>query len=314
MQSIKNTLVSVFLCLSTSAWAGVVEIVVPFNPGGTTDIVGRYISKILTDSGITNIVTNKPGAQGLIGTRYVVDHPNKQTTLLILGTGPGLYAPLLSDKPPYDVHQDFQMVASVATDSVVAIVSASNPINDVKTLIDHLRQRPGQMTFGHGASSHRFAGLLFLDRTKTLAIDVPYNGANPVAMAVAGNHIDFGFVDYTAARALHRDGKIKIIGIASTDRHHQEKDIKTFREQGIDFEQQAWFLVAAPRGIDPETIQKFNKIINDALKKDTSSTVYTDMSLMIKSPGETSQFLLTQYALYQRFIESIKEDQKKSQK
>jgi len=314
MIRIRIFFVILFSFVFLPARADVIEIVVPFGPGGTTDIVGRYVSNILTNAGITNIVRNKPGAQGVIGTRSVVDTTKKNTTLLILGTGPGLYAPLLLDVPPYDVQADLKMVASVATDSVVAIVSASSPVNDVKTLIDQLKQQPGQMTFGHGAPSHRFAGLLFLDRTKTQAIDVPYNGANPVALAVAGNHIDFGFVDYTAARALHREGKIKIIGIASTARHHQEKDVKTFQEQGIDFEQQAWFLIAAPRGMDFENIQRFNKIINDAIKKDTSSIVYTDMLLMIKSPDETTQFLVTQYKLYRQFIESVKENQKKSLK
>lgn len=294
------------VCAMANANA-VIDIVVPNPPGGTTDMVGRHISKILTDADIANVILNKPGAQGTIGTKFAATVDNKNSTLLILGTGPGMYAPLTLTSPPYNVLQDFEFIVAVATDPIVAIVPGHSGIDSISKLTKSLHNSQSQLRWGHGATSQRFAGVTFLSKINATGVEVPYNGANKVVMDIAGGHLDVAFVNYTEAKEMAKNNRIKIIAIATDQRHPHALDIKTFREQGVNFEMQAWFVVVGPRGISPLLITKINQAVVKFTQQDQNSWVATNMNVIVGTPAQARNFVKEQYQQHQTSIKKLQQ-------
>lgn len=293
---------SIILSVSVAIHASTFEIIVPNPPGGTTDIIGRYVSKILSDANVPNIVQNKTGAQGTIGARLVAKTTNKNSTLLILGTGPGLYAPLLMTVPPYNVLEEFEMIATVATDSIVIIVPGTSAIISANDLVKKIKTSNLSLMYGHGAASQQFAGIEFLHKINATATEVPFNGAAPTVLAVASGLLDFAFVNYTEAKELASSGKIRIIGIASKNRP-KDQLIKTFKEQDIDFEAQAWFMLVASKGIDLSTVETLNDIVSRAIRQDKTSYVATELTLIGGTAKNAKDFINNQYQKYGTVIE-----------
>jgi tripartite-type tricarboxylate transporter receptor subunit TctC len=303
----KSLSVILFLCAAFPALAdNTFKLIVPNPPGGSTDIVGRYIANILNNANIPTVVLNKSGAQGTIGAKSVAKTSNVQNTLLLLGTGPGLYAPLMMDPAPYNVLEEFDMVATIASDSIVIIVPGTSEIRDAKQLVQAIRKAEQPLRYGHGAMSQKFAGIVFLDKIKASAIEVPFNGASQTVLAVASETLEFGFVNYTEAKNQAAAGLVRIVGIASKSRHPNEPKIKTFIEQGIEFEHQAWFTVVAPKGMNQHTIEKLNAIITKSMENDKNSVISTEMIPMINNVTESKLFINNQYKMYQSLIENVK--------
>jgi tripartite-type tricarboxylate transporter receptor subunit TctC len=310
MKTFYKFVTGVVLSCGLLAHAGTFEIVVPNPPGGTTDIVGRYVSKILNDANIPNVVQNKTGAQGTIGARTVAKTANKNSTLLILGTGPGLYAPLMMDPAPYNVQEDFEMIATIASDSIVIIVPGTSAIVSADDLVKKIKTSPEPLLYGHGAVSQKFAGIEFLHKINATATEVPFNGAPPAVLAVASGSLDFALVNYTEAKELATAGKIRIIGIASRTRP-KDQSIKTFREQGIDFEAQAWFMLVAPKGVDTDIVHTLNQTVTRAIKQDRTSYVATEMTPMTGTAKDAKDFVDTQYRRYSAVIERVRSQSNK---
>ena len=296
-----------FACGVTSVSAvSMFELIVPNPPGGTTDMAGRYVAKILNDANMPTIVSNRPGAQGTIGTKIAAKTANTQNTLLLLGTGPGLYAPLMMDTAPYDVLAEFSMVATIASDSIVIIVPGTSTIQNAQQLITAIRLATQPLNWGHGAMSQKFAGILFMSKIKQVATEVPYNGAIQVVTAVASGHLDFAFINYTEAKELATTGRVRMIGVAAKQRLHQDSSIPTFYEQGIDFEHQAWFVLAAPKAMAPELVNKINQSVTSAMKKDQTSYIHREMTPMISTVAQSEQFIRQQYKTYRPIIQGVK--------
>lgn len=309
MNSRKNLVILMVLAMismtQTAFSNNMLELIVPNPPGGTTDIAGRYVSKILNDANIPTMVLNRPGAQGTIGTK-IAAKGNAQSTLLLLGTGPGLYAPLMLDVAPYDVLEEFSIVATIASDSIVVIVPSNSAIHNVQQLITAIGSSSRQSNWGHGAMSQKFAGILFMSKIKHVATEVPYNGAIQVATAVASGQLDFAFINYTEAKELAATGRVRMIGVAAKQRLHQDSSIPTFYEQGIDFEHQAWFVLAAPKAMAPELVNKINQSVTSAMKKDQTSYIHREMTPMISTVAQSEQFIRQQYKTYRPIIQGVK--------
>ena len=302
----KYIVAAIFFITSPVSANTIFELVVPFPPGGSTDIVGRYVAKILNDANIPTVVQNRAGAQGTIGVKSVAKTSNIQNTLLLLGTGPGLYAPLMMDPAPYNVQDDFEIITTVASDSIVVIVPATSKIKTAKQLVQAIKTAQAPLRYGHGAMNQKFAGLVFLNTIQGHAIEVPFNGAAPTVFAVASDSLEFGFVNYTDTKEFAKSGRVRIIGIASKQRRNDVLNVKTFAEQGIEFDQQAWFTLAAPKGMDKNTIMRLNAVVTDALKNDKISYVATEMIPMHSSVAGAKIFIDTQYKTYRPLIEKVK--------
>jgi tripartite-type tricarboxylate transporter receptor subunit TctC len=249
-----------------------VRIVVPFPPGGTTDILARLIGTELQRAwGQPVVVENRAGAGGTIGTEVVSKAPNDGYTLLMgtvgtLAINLQLYAQN-HNKLSYHPLNDFAPITNVAAVPNVMVVPASLPVNNVKEFIALARSRPGGLNMassGNGTSIH-LTGELFKSLTQTYMVHLPYRGSAPALQDMLGGSTQVMFDNLTSSLPHIRSGKLKALAVTSSMRSPALPDVPTMEEAaGLKgFEATAWFGLLAPAGTSREIV---NKIRNDVAK------------------------------------------------
>jgi tripartite-type tricarboxylate transporter receptor subunit TctC len=238
-----------------------IRIVVPFPPGGATDIFARQVAQKMTESwGQQVLVDNKAGASGTIGSEQVAKSAPDGYTLMLTAThhsiNPGLYAKL-----PYDTLRDFSNVALIATSPNVLLLHPSVPVNSVQELIAHVKARPGGMHYASssvGGATHLTAEL-FKTAAGINLIHVPYKGAAPAMTDLLGGQVTMMFDVLSTSMPHVRAGKLKALGVSSSRRSAIAPDVPTIAESGLPgFEAISWFGLYAPAGVPKDTINKLN--------------------------------------------------------
>jgi tripartite-type tricarboxylate transporter receptor subunit TctC len=140
-----------------------------------------------------------------------------------------------------------------------------------------------------------------LNKVNATANDIPYNGSNPVALALMSNQVDFAFVAYSNVKPGADDGRIRILGIADKVKHPAEPNIKTFQEQGIDFVHNSWTALMAPKGMDPVLVDKLNRIVTAAIKRDTKVD-FLGLQPWTSSPAELKTIIDQEFRAWQPVI------------
>ncbi|MGY8566171.1 tripartite tricarboxylate transporter substrate binding protein [Paracidovorax citrulli] len=220
--------------LAQEAWpARTVRVVVPFPPGGGTDLVARAISQRLGERlGQPVVVDNRPGAATAIGADAVAKAAPDGYTLLLSGSSTYTVNPALRSRLPYDPLRDLEPVMIVARTPLVLVVAARQPWRSVADLVRDARNRPGSIryaTFGPGSAPH-LAGELFALATGTKLQDVPYRGSSQTTVAVIGGEIELG-IDTVAAVAPHvRSGKLRALAIVGPGRASLLPDVVAMTE------------------------------------------------------------------------------------
>ncbi len=249
-----------------------VTIVVPYPPGGTTDLLARLVSMKLTKSlGQTFIVENKPGASGQIGTQGVARaKPDGYT--LVMGTinTHGINAALYK-KLPYRTIEDFAPVIIVADTPNVMIANKDAPFKTFKEFIAYAKQNPGVVSFGStsmGGSPH-MSGELLKAKAGIDMVHVPYQGGGPMLNDVIGGQIQVGFDNLPSSAGHIEAGSLRALAVTTKDRWPTFKDVPTIAESGVaDYEVSAWFGILAPAGTPKDVVEKLNQSIASALKDD----------------------------------------------
>jgi tripartite-type tricarboxylate transporter receptor subunit TctC len=234
-----------------------VTILVPFAPGGGTDIVARLLANELSKKWkLGVIVENKAGAGGQIGASTVARSAADGHTLL-LGITTLIQAPSLYKSLPYDVFKDFAPLAQLATTVNFLTVPAASPIHSYKDFLAFAKSRQGKISFGSNgnAGSSHLQGSLFNAAHKLDMVHVPYNGSGPLLTALLGQQIDCAFVDIAPLRPHVVSGKLRVLAVTGPKRSAFFPDTPTFDELGIHgFEPVGWFSLFAPAGV-PEPIR-----------------------------------------------------------
>ena len=258
-------------CASAQAYPSKpIRLVVPYPPGGTTDILARDVGQRLTETlGQSVVIDNRPGAAGNIGTEMVAKAAPDGYTLL-MGTvnthaiNAGLYAKL-----PYDHIKDFAPVILVARVSNVLEVNPSVPVYTVADLIKLAKEKPGQLNFassGSGTSIH-MSGELFKTMAGVDMVHVPYKGSAPAISDLAGGQVQLMFDNLPSSLAMIKAGKLRAIAVTSAQRAPALPDIPTIAESGLPgFEATSWFGVVAPAGTPPAIISRLNSEIDKWLQ------------------------------------------------
>lgn len=272
--------------------------VVPFTPGGSTDVIGRTLSQKLTESLKTSvIVDNKPGAAGAVGAGYVAkSKPDGYTlfggTISTHAINASLYKNL-----SYDPVKDFEPITLVATLPNVLIVSPTLGVNNVAELIALLKRDPSKRIFassGAGTSTH-LAGELFAELIGVPLIHVPYKGTPPAMIDVSSGQVPFMFDQLTAAKSLADAGKLKIIAVTTAKRVAIAANLPTMMESGVkDFQMSSWQAVYAPKGTPKAIVQRLNaeivKILGMPDVKEKLSTTL-GMEIVASTPEELAAFM-----------------------
>ncbi|MCW8199853.1 tripartite tricarboxylate transporter substrate binding protein [Verminephrobacter aporrectodeae subsp. tuberculatae] len=245
--------------------------VVPFTPGGSTDIVGRTLANKLQESLKQSVVVeNRPGQAGGIGAAYVAKAaPDGYTlfggTISTHAINASLY-PNLS----YDPVKDFEPVALVARLPNVLIVNSQLGVNSVAELLALLRSDASRRVFassGAGTSAH-LAGEMFADLAGVKLMHVPYKGTPPALTDVAAGQVPFMFDQVSAALPLVKSGKLKLLAVTSAKRMELLPELPTMIESGVPgFEMSSWQAVYAPRGTPKPIVQRLNAEIVKALRQ-----------------------------------------------
>ena len=247
------------------------RIVVPFTPGGSTDILARALApKLQLALGQTVVVDNKPGAGGSIGAGEVAKAEAEAdgNTLLMghigtLGVNPSMYPKL-----PYDALKSFVPVAYVARVPNVLVVNAGAPTKTLQAFIDRARANPGRLSFssgGNGSAAHITVEYLKL-RAKIFLLHIPYRGTAPSVADLIAGQVDCTFTGSPAVIPHVRSGRLRALAVSSPQRVLALPEVPTVAESGFPgFEADQWYGIVAPAGTPAERVQRLNAEINKVL-------------------------------------------------
>ncbi|MEJ8845615.1 tripartite tricarboxylate transporter substrate binding protein [Variovorax rhizosphaerae] len=282
-----------------------VTIVVPFAPGGGTDIVARLLATELSRRwNVGVIVENKPGAGGQIGSAFVAKAAPDGYTLM-LGITTLIQAPSLYKSLPYDVFKDFTPLAQLATSVNFFAVPVASPANSLKEYLALVRSRGGKASYGSNgnAGTSHLHGALLNATQKLDMVHAPYSGSGPLLNALLGQQVDGAFVDVAPLRPHVQAGKLKVLAVTGPRRSTTFPDVPTLEELGIPgFDPVGWFALFGPAGMPAAVRSKVSAATMDVLRAPETVKRIEELGL---TPSQLSQ---------QAFADSMRTDLVKWQK
>ncbi|AMN38699.1 Bug family tripartite tricarboxylate transporter substrate binding protein [Rhodoplanes sp. Z2-YC6860] len=270
-----------------------IKLVVPFGPGGPTDVAARVVSQVLQSAlGQSVVIENRPGAGGATGTRSVATAEPDGYTLLI-GTSATLgVVPALYKNPGYDPVSSFAPVAKISDSTTVLIVHPNFPANSIKELVAYAKANPGKLSYasaGAGNQTHLAAELLNA-RTGISAVHVPYKSGAEMVTAVLGEQVQMSFPDISILLPLIAEKKVKALAVTSAARHPLLPDVPTMTESGVaDYVTTFWTGVIVPAGTPSDIVGKLNAAINDGLKTPAMRDTLAHFGA-VPAPGSPADF------------------------
>ncbi|ANN72168.1 MFS transporter [Bordetella bronchialis] len=244
--------------------------VVPYPPGGSTDVLGRSIAQQLNGPlGTTVIVENRPGATGTIGAALVARAAPDGLTLLGTSIGPQAIAPHMMGKLPYDPVASFAPVITIGTIPHVLVVGARQPYSSVRELVEAAIAAPGTLAFASGGTGTilQMQGELLQQQSGARFLHVPYKGDTPALQDTLGGQVQFMFAPAAAALPQVRSGALRALAVTSAARLPALPDTPTMTEEGYkDFVVEQWQAVFAPAGTPGGVIERLNAAIGAAIR------------------------------------------------
>ena len=287
-----------------------ITVIVPWAAGGGTDLITRFLADLMQkDLGKPVVVVNKPGGGGLVGFKQLAAAKPDGYTLGITTNS------LILHKYSSSSYLDWRELAPIAlhnNDPAGFTVNVDAPWKTIKEALDYARANPMKMRVGNsgpGAIWHVAAAMLG-SKTGVQFTHVPYGGAAPAAVALAGGHIEATSVSPAEVGTLIRGGKLRLLAIASEKRDPLFSDVPTFKESGIDFVFGVWRCLEAPKGTPKEVIEKLylatQKVVEnhgDFLNERLTKLGARRVNI---GPGEYANLLKSQYGYYGELIRGIK--------
>lgn len=288
-----------------------VRIIVPFAPGGATDIVTRIVGQRLTEVwGQTVVVDNRAGAGGNIGADLAAKSPPDGYTLFMPSGSVMTANQHIYKKIPFNAEKDFAAITNVASGPQVVAVANSLPVKSIKELLALAKSKPKSITFGSagfGTQTH-LAAENFLYSTKIEATHVPYKGEGPALSDLAGGQIQLLTPNLSAAIGFVNSGRIRALAVTSKERSPQLPNVPAVAETVPGFENLGWFGLVAPASTPPAIIKKVHddtvKVLQSAEVKKRFSEL--GMAPVGNSPAEFTQAMKEESARWAKVVRERK--------
>ena len=281
----------------------IIKIVVPFPPGGVTDLAGRLVAEHLgRQLGQTVIVENRPGAGGRLGVEAVMKAPKDGTTLLFTNPSYSIL-PVVERQPPWNPLTDLQPIAVVDSYGLGIVVGSNSPARTLPELIAYARKNPGKLSYGSsgpGSGAH-FAGEYFKALTGTSLVHVPYRSTYAAATDVAAGVLDLAFD--AGAKPFIDGGKVRLLAVTDAKRDPRFPDVPTTAQAGLpDFTLSSWLGLFAPLGTAPATLERLNNAAQQSIADAAMQKRMHELGLLPESgpPERLAQILRNDLTLYRK--------------
>jgi tripartite-type tricarboxylate transporter receptor subunit TctC len=242
-----------------------IRLIVPYPPGGPTDLIARIINERLAERlGQPVVVDNRGGAATAIGAEIAARSPADGYTLLLATVTLLVVNPVLNSKLPYQTERDFDPVSMLADQPYLLAVTSSLPVTSVSQLVAYAKTYPGKLSFGSagiGSGAH-FAGEMFKNMAGIDIVHVPYRGTAPAITDLVGGHVALMFGGVSAMLPPASSGKLRALAVSTARRSAGVPDIPTVVETGIaGFEISSWNSLVTPRGTPRQVVNQLNTVI-----------------------------------------------------
>ena len=287
-----------------------VTIVVPFTPGGSSDITARTVAAKLQESlGQSFIIDNKPGANGSLGAKFVAAAKPDGYTLFVGSIGVFAINQSLYKDLGYDTKKDFDLL-SVAVRTPNALVTRANfPANNLAEFIDYVKKNPGKVSFassGTGSSDHLTAAL-FWQKTGTSGIHVPYKGGSAAHLDIIAGNADCSFQNLGSITQHVKAGKMKLLAVTSEKRDPTVPSVPTLAEAGVPgIEVYSWQAFVAPKGLPANVKARLQPALVAAIKHPDTVRKFSEQGFEVvgNNPEEFGSFLDAEIARWKQVIDA----------
>ena len=273
-----------------------IRFVVPFAPGGGTDIIGRIVAQQLHENlGQPVVVDNRGGAGSTLGTDIVTKAPADGYTML-LGNISLAFNAWLFKKLPYNAIKDLAPVTLVAVQPNIVVIHPSVPAKSIKEFTDYARSQPGKLSFasaGAGSGTH-LEGEMLKDRLKIDLLHVPYKGTGPALTDLIGGQVQMMVSTFASALPHVKSGRLRALGVTSAKRSPAAPDIPTLEESGVpDYDYSTWYALFVPAGTPRTVIDNLNQATRKVLASDDMKQKFDEQGLepLSSTPAELAAYL-----------------------
>jgi len=283
-----------------------VKWVVPYPPGGTTDLLARLIGQYLSEHlGQQFVIDNRPGAGNNIGTEVVVNSPPDGYTLLLVNPANGINATLYK-KLPFNFLRDIEPVAGITRVPNVMEVNPNFPAKTVTEFIGYGKANPGKINMassGNGTSVH-LSGELFMAMTGVKMTHVPYRGSAPALTDLIAGTVDAMFDNMPSSIEFIKSGKLRALAVTTEVRNEALPNVPVVADTVPGYEASAWFGIGAPKGTSATIIEKINKSVNSALADDKMKTRLADLGgiPMGGTPADFGKVMASETAKWEKAV------------
>jgi tripartite-type tricarboxylate transporter receptor subunit TctC len=287
-----------------------VHIVVPFTPGGGTDIIARKLAPGLQERlGASVVVENRPGGNARIGANVVAKAEPDGYTILLTTGGAFVIAPFIGGKPPYDPLKDFAPVTLIARSAFLMVAGPKVPLASVADLIALAKRQPGKVTYassGAGGPPHLAAELLKQAAGFDMLM-VPYSGTGDVNVALLRGDVDIALGAIPAVAPLMQQKDVKALAVTSLKRAAVLPDVPAVAETVPGYEVAVWFAIAAPAGTPRPIVDKIRVAVLGALQDKTVIEAFArdGSEIATSTPEELRRIIETDHAKYGALIKTL---------
>jgi tripartite-type tricarboxylate transporter receptor subunit TctC len=288
-----------------------IRMIVPYPPGGPTDIMGRLTSEVLTRRlGQQVVVDNRGGAATVIGAEMAARSPADGYTVLVSSETTFAVTPALKDKLPYDPQRDFAPISQLTTQPYVLAVNPSLPVSSVSQLIAYAKANPGKLTYGSAGagSANHLAGEMFKHAAGIDAVHVPYKGNGPAIADLVGGQITYMLGSISSLYPQATTKKLRLIAVASAKRSASAPEIPTFAESGMPgYQVSGWNCMVAPRGTPANIIKRLHsEIVAGFAQPDVLERLRKQsIEPVAGTPEQLAAFISAELARYRKLIKAV---------